>query len=511
MPNRRSFLQSTFAATIATFLQSFKSWSIIENTSYNILLGKPTNNSICLNIFLKEDAEILIEYGKERFSLNNKTTIYSCSKNNPVEIILNSLDADSTYFYRLCIKNTDAKKFSKETLYSFKTQKKKGKNFVFTITADSHLGTTKHCNPDLYQLTLNNVAKDEPDLHFALGDEFRASKVNNPNYHAIEQLYFNQREHLKTLFHSIPYFFILGNHEMEAKAYYDNNEESLAAWSLKARKKFITNPHPNHFYTGNKSNDVIDGNRQNYYAFEWGDVLFVTLDVFWYSNISAEDEEMREKQKDKMENLSKEERIKIREERQANKEKGGKGEKGGDKKRKDQWSFTLGEEQYQWLKQTLEKSKAKYKIVLGHHVMGSCRGGIEWASTFEWGGLNRKGINEFKQHRPNWEKPIHQLFIDNKVNAFIQGHDHLFARQELDGINYITCPMCGDPGYNTYNAEAFTVGDKLSNTGHLKFSVTEKDIMMEYIKAVLPNDEAVQGKNGNIVYKWSIINKKKLS
>lgn len=71
--------------------------------------------------------------------------------------------------------------------------------------------------------------------------------------------------------------------------------------------------------------------------------------------------------------------------------------------------------------------------------------------------------------------------------------------------------MCGDPGYNTYNADAFTVGDKLSNTGHLKFLVTESDIVMEYIKAVLPKDEVVQGKNGNSVYKWSLINRKKLS
>lgn len=507
MPNRRYFLKTTLAASIATFLQSFKAWSIEKNSVYNILLGRPTNNSICLNIFLKDNATICVEYGKSKTDLKYKTQPVSCTKKVPIEIVLENLEADSIYYYRLCIKTNLSKDFTKEEVYSFRTQRKKGNNFVFTITADSHLGTLKHCDPALYQLTLNNVANNQPDLHFALGDDFRASKVNNPSYNAIEQLYFNQREHLNTLFHSIPYFFILGNHEMEAKAYY-NNDESLAAWSLKARKQFVPNPQPNHFYSGNNSKDMVDGNRQNYYAFEWGDVLFVTLDVFWYSNISAEDEEMREKQKEKMQGLSKEEREKVREERQANKEKGAKGE---GQKRKDQWSFTIGNEQYQWLKETLEKSKSKYKIVLGHHVMGSCRGGAEWANTFEWGGTNRRGVNEFKQHRPNWQKPIHQLFIDNKVTAFVQGHDHLFARQELDGINYITCPMCGDPGYNTYNAEAFTVGDKLSNTGHLKFLVTERDIVMEYIKAVLPKDEVLQGKNGNSVYKWSLINRKKLS
>ncbi len=32
---------------------------------------------------------------------------------------------------------------------------------------------------------------------------------------------------------------------------------------------------------------------QNYYAFEWGDILFITLDMFRYSALSADDEEMK--------------------------------------------------------------------------------------------------------------------------------------------------------------------------------------------------------------------------
>jgi len=80
------------------------------------------------------------------------------------------------------------------------------------------------------------------------------------------------------------------------------------------------------------------------------------------------------------------------------------------KKKENQWSFTIGDGQYRWLQHTLEKSKATYKFVLGHHVLGSCRGGIEWATTFEWGGNNRKGINEFATNRPDWLLPIHQLF-----------------------------------------------------------------------------------------------------
>ena len=32
--------------------------------------------------------------------------------------------------------------------------------------------------------------------------------------------------------------------------------------------------------------------------------------------------------------------------------------------------------------------------------------------------------------------PVHQLMVKNGVTIFFQGHDHLFARQERDGMVY---------------------------------------------------------------------------
>jgi len=131
-------------------------------------------------------------------------------------------------------------------------------------------------------------------LHFSLGDDFRASKVTNPTYEKIEQLYITQREHLHSLCKNVPFYFVLGNHELEAKAYDNGTPNCIAAWSLDARRKMIPNPDTGTSYI-NKTNTltIAKENRQNYYAFEWGDVLFVVLDVFRYSNISAEDEEMK--------------------------------------------------------------------------------------------------------------------------------------------------------------------------------------------------------------------------
>lgn len=513
MPNRRLFLRNSFAAASAVFLTPFQKmfdW-FRPAPVYNILLGRPTRESIVVSILMLADAVVYIEYGTDKNRLNQKTAETKINSGVPENVLISNLNADQKYYYKISYKLNGEQVFTARKTSSFRTQRKKGNQFVFTVTADSHLGTVKHCDPKLYQLTLNNVSKDQPDIHFALGDDFRASKVNNPDYPAIEKLYTTQRNHLGTCFDSVPYFFILGNHELEAKAYDNGTENSLAAWSKKARKKYIPNPEPNHFYSSHIDADSKDGARQNYFSFEWGDALFVTLDVFWYSNISAEDEEMREQQKKQEEaGLSREDKQKAKEERMQQKEQGKGGKKqDGEGKRKDQWSFTLGKEQYGWLKQTLEKSKARYKFVMGHHVMGSCRGAVEWAGTFEWGGMNRRGIDEFSTNRPGWEMPIHQLFMKNQVTAFIQGHDHLFARQEKDGIAYITCPMCGDPGYNTYNADAYTSGDKLSNTGHLRFTINSQSAIMEYIKAVLPADETTQGKNGAIAYTWSFDQQKK--
>ena len=69
------------------------------------------------------------------------------------------------------------------------------------------------------------------------------------------------------------------------------------------------------------------------------------------------------------------------------------------------------------------------------------RGAVEVASTYEWGGEGRKGEGTFKEKRPGWDLPIHQLMVKTGVTIFFQGHDHLFARQDLDGIVYQEVPQ----------------------------------------------------------------------
>jgi hypothetical protein len=156
------------------------------------------------------------------------------------------------------------------------------------------------------------------------------------------------------------------------------------------------------------------------------------------------------------------------------------------KKNRDLWNVTLGETQYQWFKQMLENSDAKYKFVFTHHVLGTGRGGIELADSFEWG-----DARNLATHRPGWDKTIHQIMVDNRVTIFFQGHDHIFARQELDGIVYQSLPEPANPFYSWENEDAYKSGDKFPNSGHVRVSVSPDGVTVDYVRTYLDQPDEV--------------------
>ena len=103
--------------------------------------------------------------------------------------------------------------------------------------------------------------------------------------------------------------------------------------------------------------------------------------------------------------------------------------------------------------------------MFAHHVLGTGRGAIEVAGDFEWGGRNQNGSWGFSENRRGWALPIHQLMAANHVTIFFQGHDHLFARQELDGVVCQELPNPADDTYSAFNEGAYTTGDTLPNAG----------------------------------------------
>ena len=152
----------------------------------------------------------------------------------------------------------------------------------------------------------------------------------------------------------------------------------------------------------------------------------------------------------------------------------------------DGWQWTLGKTQYDWLNQQLSTSHARYKFIYIHHLLygdAQSRGGVEIAKFNEWGGSNVDGSEGFSTHRPGWGKPIHQLLRDNKVAIVFKGHDHLYAKQDLDGIVYQTVPQPSHPGFKLDASQyGYLSGKTVAGSGFMKVVTNDQSISVEFVQ-----------------------------
>lgn len=104
--------------------------------------------------------------------------------------------------------------------------------------------------------------------------------------------------------------------------------------------------------------------------------------------------------------------------------------------------------------------------------------------------------------------PIHALLVKHKVAVVFHGHDHLYAKQDLDGIVYQTVPQPSARNSNNGAALAkdyhYDSGTILSSSGHLRITVSPTEMTSKYIRAWLPKDETSTRKNGQIDHEWSV-------
>lgn len=120
--------------------------------------------------------------------------------------------------------------------------------------------------------------------------------------------------------------------------------------------------------------------------------------------------------------------------------------------------------------------------------MGTGRGAVEVSTNYEWGGADPKGVSTFAIERPNWELPIHDLMVKNKVSIFFQGHDHIFVHQERDGLVYQSMPNPADDTFTIFNGDAYKSGTRAPNSGHVRVSVSSVAAKVEYFLAARKQD-----------------------
>ena len=441
----------------------------------NIVLGSPDKASIKAKVLLAhQSGSVYAMYGTTSGRYDKQTSTVAFAAGIPIELTMDGLGADTLYYYRLYYRGANGTGSVPTAEYSFHTARPAGSTFTFTLQADSHLD--ENSDLDQYRRTLANVLADAPDFHIDLGDTFMTEKHSAPLTATVQMApdaatvnarYAYEQTNFGLISHSVPLFLVNGNHDAELGWLNDGTAQNNAVWATQARQQYFLNPVPDVFYGGDSFVELFVGQRASWYSWQWGDALFVVLDPYWKSLTQAS---------------------------------------------KDGWNLTLGDRQYRWLASTLAASTASYKFVFVHNLVGGLdgqmRGGIEAAPYFEWGGKNPDGTNGFAQKRPGWALPIHQLLVQNHVTAVFHGHDHLYAKQDLDGIVYQEVPQPSavntNSGANLASSYHYATGTILSSSGHLRVTVTPSGITTQYVRAWLPKDETATRKNGQIDHSWSV-------
>lgn len=454
--------------------------SLAEFSKVSLIFGRATDKAITASLLPASALEAFLEIGTAKGKYTRKTAVTPLPSGKATEIVIDGLTPNTEYFYRLNYRKPGAGNYTQRAEARFSTQKTPGTSFVFTLQGDSHPERAQASHPDLYARTLATAAADKPDFHICIGDDFSIERIRTINDANCQIPYLLQRPFLGLVGSVGQVFLMNGNHEQGSLFNFTQKDErrDVAVGVQKARNSLYPIPGNEGIYTGHAEPFKDIGPLKSYCAWTWGDALFVLLDNYWHSPALVDS---------------------------GFGGKGGKGEKGGDdKKNRDWWGITIGDAQYHWLKKTLETSKAKHKFVFAHHVLGSGRGGVDEADLYEWGGQGKKGEGTFKEKRPGWELPIHQLMVKHKVSVFFQGHDHLYCQQEKDGVIYQELPMPSDHGYVAYNEDRYQSGKKLPSAGYVRVTVTPASAKVEYVRCFLPKDETKDAKHGMIAHAYEV-------
>ncbi|MEI8205592.1 MAG: metallophosphoesterase [Kiritimatiellales bacterium] len=413
---------------------------VSEDFRCSELLAFPTDSSVQIHLIPQQDMTLAVRYGTQADRLDQQTDSQNIHAGESHIVRLENLKPDAEYFYRLEWNGTEG------AVHRFHTARAAGETFCFAVQADSHLDDNS--DSAAYSATLQNIAQSQPDFLIDLGDSSMVEKLDDKSDAAITQRNLLMRNGYGKVAHSVPLFMAPGNHDGEKGSSVDGTAKNLTVRATRIRKQFYPVA-PDTFYSSAAPNEKFCGTVRSYYAWTWGDALFVVIDPYRYPAPKA-------------------------------------GRKSGG------WDVTLGETQYRWLRETLEKSPAKYKFVFSHQLVGGSelgRGGVEYADWYEWGGHDPDGKYRFDENRPGWGKPIHQLLVAAGVTAFFHGHDHFYARQEKDGVIYQLVPQpASESGKSPGPAVeyGYVQGDVRGGSGFVRVSVSPAGFDIKFIQTESP-------------------------
>jgi hypothetical protein len=330
---------------------------------------------------------------------------------------------------------------------------------------------------------------DRPDFVIFLGDEAGITARHDlPGF--MRQQRADERWHLwratsGPLLSSLPSFMVLGNHEGEAGFYQSERSGPGFAyyqrWGTIARKRHCLNPLPetypeggeNEGWAGDPKSEATGGGEegncsplQNYYAWSWGDALFVVLDVLRYTNV-------------------------------------------GNATPSTPHQWTLGAAQLQWLERVLSGSRARWKFVIGHHVVGGSEWDLEGKSRITEYAYGRGGA---RYARVGEQARVTEIMRKHGARFYLYGHDHVFCHQKDEDISYVCCGRTTtlsyewwrNPGWKEAYGEAASRNphDFFGAIGYTRLTIAPEKVDVEYIRTGTDpwRKENVEAPEGEVVY-----------
>jgi predicted phosphodiesterase len=277
-----------------------------------------------------------------------------------------------------------------------------------------------------------SVEMQEPDFVVHLGDilDFHYFGFNQPPPDSLwtKNGYLFYREFTGELLGNTTHFSVIGN--------WDGENGDFAAEEIERSRSqrllYLPGPDPDTYPQGGSEH-------QDYFAFTWGDALFIVLNVMSYTP--------------KGHYLS------------------------GDIGLPDDW--TLGETQLHWLEETLKNSESKWKVIFVHHTVGG-NAGDEANSAYGRGGGRAALVGE--------QATVHALMRDYGVQVFFYGHDHVFFDMIVDGIHYTIPGSTGAPWKFTTLETGYPADAYWTDSGYARVDVTPSRIDVAFVNI---NDEDI--------------------
>ncbi len=316
------------------------------------------------------------------------------------------------------------------------TTRAPGDSFTFVAMADSHIEPRDPIPPGStvvddgfgpMESTLRAVSADvaaaKADFIVDLGDllDYHLFGFNAPPPDSAwaRLAYLNFRRMMGDTLGNAAHFPVIGNWDGESGC----NSDAEIQRSLSQRLLYAPGPLAKTYPEGGSANG-------DYYAFTWGDALFVVLNVMTYTPTCH----------------------------LLNQQPG----------LPDDW--TLGAAQLAWLDDTLAHSTAKWKFTFIHHTVGG-NAGNDVDTAYGRGGGRAAYVGE--------QKTVHDMLRRYGVQIFFYAHDHVFTDMVVDGIHYTLPGSAGAPWkFDTYETGYTSFWP---DSGYGRVKVTPNRVTVDFV------------------------------